>query len=513
MVMRAILLAAILIACLASTWAASKPEPSIRIQVDDENFFLGETVIVDIEATGLLEPLDLAALEWIGEVGRRTIGTRIAVIAGQVVEIQSVRIELTPRRAGDLVVGPVTAGHLASNAIAIRVEAQRPATWVPDGDDAQFSMTVTHAGPRVQEEIMLDIRLRHRHPVFEEEVILPSLAGLGAVPVFAERRTLEPAEGGWGVIAWRYLLHPERSGPVEIGPARFAATLARSRSERARIDFSAGPLRLTVKPAASGAGWWLPARAVRLRDEWSSDPTTLSAGDEVERTITVEAEAVRPEQIPDIVMADTRGLLVAKSGEERTGTVGEGGIVATARFSFRIRAISPVAIFVDTIRLPWWDTSAAVAREAIIPARRIEIGMPDREKLIEAAGGDRWISLVAAPNATSIVIACLVAAAAATAATLIGTGRDRTRRTPARAELAEASSAIRRLDPAAAVEALRRAARRDTNPEIAILRERLEIALARGGLDPAEVNALAAIARSMATRRTAPAPSRALPLL
>jgi hypothetical protein len=89
---------------------------------------------------------------------------------------------------------------------------------------------------------------------------------------------------------------------------------------------SASPIQLDVRPAASPAHWWLPARKVAMKDAWSVEPAGLSAGDEVVRTITVEAEGVRPEQIPDIVaMAETRGFQITPVGVRRSGSTNEAG--------------------------------------------------------------------------------------------------------------------------------------------------------------------------------------------
>lgn len=39
-------------------------------------------------------------------------------------------------------------------------------------------------------------------------------------------------------------------------------------------------------------------------------------------------------------------------------------------------------MFLDTVRIPWWDTELQLAREAIIPARRINVGLPDRANVL-----------------------------------------------------------------------------------------------------------------------------------
>ena len=51
-------------------------------------------------------------------------------------------------------------------------------------------------------------------------------------------------------------------------------------------------------------------------------------------------------------------------------------------------AQSPIPVFLDTVRVPWYDTVTASAREAIIPARRINVGLPDRADLLASLALD-----------------------------------------------------------------------------------------------------------------------------
>lgn len=450
----------------------------IVVKVDGDRFFLGDTVVLDIDSTGLEGPIDFSALDAVAAIGRQTVGTRIAVIRGQVVEIRSVRLEISPKKAGYITLGPLTAGAVASNTVTIDIEAERPPQWTPTAQDADMTMTVSEARPWLQQEVVLDIRVRHRHPLSNEEVKLPAFADFRITPVFEERRTIETADGGWAVLAWRYLLYPQHSGPITIDAPRLGATLSRTRVERARVELSVSPIQLDVRPAAGLSHWWLPARKVTLKDAWSTEPAGLSAGDEVMRTIRVEAEGVRPEQIPDVAMAETRGFQITPVGVRRSGSVKEAGSSATATFEFKLRAVSPVAIFVDTVRLPWWDTVAGEARNAIIPARRIEIGMPDRDKLIENAGGNPLVDRLPSPGWSVVAIAALAVAAVASGVFLTGRngGTD-----PARPLLKGAALRLKKGDANGAIEMLRQLPRDHRLwSAVAVIRSEIESSLATG---------------------------------
>ncbi|MCB1426210.1 MAG: BatD family protein, partial [Notoacmeibacter sp.] len=195
--------------------AATISSPSISLRLESDRIVSGDTVVLEIESVGLDAPIDLGPLRDIAAIGRETYGTRIAVIEGKVVEVKLRRIEIVPRETGLVIVGPLSAGAVSSNSQSVTVLAEPPPDWSPGPDDLQLVMRVSKADPHVQEEVILDIELAHRHPLVADEMPVPDLSGLDAVPVHEERRTLDE-KAGLRRIAWRYLVWPRRSGALVI---------------------------------------------------------------------------------------------------------------------------------------------------------------------------------------------------------------------------------------------------------------------------------------------------------
>lgn len=408
------LLQAVLVLLALCSALAAKPKPFIEINLETSDAFFGDTVVIEVRWSGLLDPIDLSALTRDADLVRETAGTRIAVIEGQVVDILSRRIELLPRRTGLLTLGPLAVDGLTSNSVSIDITEPTSVDWQPGPDDLRLEQTLSEPNPWLQQQTVLDIVFRTRHPILEEVVTLPQFDNFRAVPIYTQRRTLDESDSGWSKVAWRYLLFPQRSGELTIAGASIAGTAAKSRAERGRFEVKAPPIAVAVKPSVFGRNsWWVAASALTLSDEWSSDPTKLSAGDEVERVVRVAATGVLPEQLPDIVMGETRGLTVTPLEVTREDSIIGDVAQAKAAFRFRIRAMSPVPVFLDTIRVRWWDTVRARAADAIVPARRIDIGIPDRGVLVDnAMAGQSWWDrmLVAAARLDHFAYAALACA-------------------------------------------------------------------------------------------------------
>ncbi len=238
--------------------------------------------------------------------------------------------------------------------------------------------------PFVGQHIVADIELRHRHPIADEQVSLPDFSGFDVLEQYVERRTVETRgdEPSWRITAWRYHLFAQRSGELD----RRRSKLERNLDSVAHSTFDLRQALATPFPACQTADgnthWWLPATDVSLSDKWSKDPRELSAGDEILRTITLSARDVLANHLPDIVPPESRALTTYANRTIPLPAVDGDHVTATAIFEFRMIAQSPIPVFLDTVRVPWFSTVDNVAREAIIPARRINVGLPDRADLL-----------------------------------------------------------------------------------------------------------------------------------
>ncbi len=395
---------------------AADVNPAITLLGSNETVYRGDSVIIELESVGISDPLDTAPLFQGADLLRETRGTRIAVINERVVEMKLRRMELIPRHEGRVTFGPVTGtssrGPVTSNTIVIEVQPPPESNWEPAPDDLQIEVKLTTGDgasminlpdsvqasdsvsqPFVGQHIIADIELRHRNPIADEQVTLPDFDGFDILEQYVERRTVDTRESdnSWRITAWRYHLFAQRSGALSVGPVSWKGTSIRSRTQRSSFDRRSPSHSLHIKPAAGSAKWWLPASEVTLKDHWSMDPRNLTAGDEILRTITISARDVLASHLPDIIPPESRALTTTPISQTRSQQLTGNDITATAIFEFRMIAQSPIPVFLDTVRVPWFSTMDSQSREAIIPARRINVGLPDRADLLASiALEDSW---------------------------------------------------------------------------------------------------------------------------
>lgn len=409
---------------MAGLTHAATVTPGITLTTDNDSVYLGDTVVIEMEAVGILDNVDITALFKEADLLRETTGTRIAVVEERVVEVKLRRMEFLPRREGQIVFGPLqgeaATGVIVSNSLDINVLPATNEQWQPAEDDLQISVIFSNGGANdesadnastdkpapysayIGQRIIVDIELRHQHPIADEQLSLPDFDGFDVLTEYELRRTVEQvpvaadesseASERWRVISWRYHLFAQRSGTLTFKPLTWRGLVIRSRTQRAEFLKQTEPQVLQIKPALPDTNWWLPSTAVSLSDSWSQDALDLSAGDEVFRTITLRARDVLASHLPDVDMLESRAISSTLVEQSRTQQLLGDHITATATFRYRLVAQSPIPVFLDTVRVPWYDTSKSIARESIIPARRINVGLPDRADLLaELALNDGWL--------------------------------------------------------------------------------------------------------------------------
>ncbi len=376
----------------AQEFSNKRQADSIVLKTESKTLYLGDVLVIDIESIGLLDALDISPLLNQSDFIRETTGTLISVVNGKVVEIAVRRIELTPRKEGLLVLGPLTGdanqGKVTSNSLAVNVEPAPTADWVPEPEDLAIKVTVSKASPYVSEQFELNIQLMHQYALAAEQITLPDFSGFDVTPIFESRRLIDN-ETDQRTTSWRYLLHAQRSGKQVLAGPSWSATLIRSRTQRYDFSLQHKPIVLDVASIPENFPentWWLAAEALTLTDRWSSNVIQLSAGDEITRTIELNATGVLANHLPVVKPLATRSFHSTPLPVQRNHTLTGDITKASGLYEFRMIAESPVSVFLDTVRVPWFNTRTRKIEEAIIPARRVDILLPERaDQLAELA--------------------------------------------------------------------------------------------------------------------------------
>ena len=185
--------------------------PGLTLSIDSDTVYLGDSVVIELEAVGILDIVDISSLFKDADLLRESSGTRIAVIQDRVMEVKLRRMEFIPRQEGQISFGPLQAdsidGEVTSNTVAVNVLPAITTQWQPDSDDLQISFTLSDTSgvssnaaeqapftAYVGQHIIADISLKHKYPIADEQLTLPDFDGFDVLPEYEMRRTVQTME-------------------------------------------------------------------------------------------------------------------------------------------------------------------------------------------------------------------------------------------------------------------------------------------------------------------------------
>jgi hypothetical protein len=209
----------------------------------------------------------------------------------------------------------------------------------------------------------------------------PDIRGVEVlIEVAGEERSYESILNGkaYNVVERVYAIFPQESGEIAIAPARFEARVLRDGRITGRKIFESDPIRVTVSPIPPPPDGfpdavWFPARDVTLSQDWSREPDRLPAGEPITRHITVTALGQLSTQIPVIDPAVAESIKIYPDKPELRDTAEASGIRAVRKDQYAMIGISPGAVELPPLQLPWWNIDAGEWQLATLAGTSINI--------------------------------------------------------------------------------------------------------------------------------------------
>lgn len=293
-------------------------------------------------------------------------------------------IDLTPRRTGALDVPALVVGRERTAPLRLQVTGAR--AQQPRGD-AFVEVLVDDPAPYVQQGVGLVVRLHYATPLLSGELVQDAPDGASLQRVGDDVQSSREVGGRrYHVVERRYLLVPERSGPLVLPPARFRGRAAANFFDdffgggggRRELSAQSPPQTLQVRAQPAGAPQpWLPLRELRLR--YLATPTAARAGEAVEIAVEAVARGVTGAQFPDIPVPRVDGAQVFPERAETTERFIDGSPQLTVVRRYAVVPLAPGRLRVAGPRIDWWNVRERRAEAATLPELALEVasGNPD----------------------------------------------------------------------------------------------------------------------------------------
>lgn len=246
---------------------------------------------------------------------------------------------------------------------------------------AFLEMEVDDRDPYVQQSVGVVVRLYYASQLLSGELGLDAPDGASMQRVGQDRSLVREINGRrYNLVERRYLLIPERSGPLLLPGAHFEGRAAGGFFDemfgggngRLRATAPDQPLQVQPQPAAAPQPW-LPLHDLRLR--YTAAPTRARAGEAVTVVVEAVAEGATRAQFPELPEIDAGAdaqvfAEPAQYDESFNGSTPQ--LKLTRRYAIVPR--QPGTLVVPGLRMPWWDVRNAQAQTATLPDLTLNVG-------------------------------------------------------------------------------------------------------------------------------------------
>ena len=244
-----------------------------RAWLDRSEITYGETATLNIETDQSVQSIDYRALETQFDIAGQTVRRSFGRSASGMSTRKSLfAVGIRPRGPGVLTVPALKVG--ASTTPVLRMTVLPPSVLPASGDADVFVESVVDAPqPYVQQAVGVVVRLHYAVPLMSGQLDQEPPANASMQRVGEDLTYQRDIDGRrFNVVERRFLLIPERSGPLVLPGARFNGMTAGGFFDqifddgRKPLSAAAAIKRLQVQPIPANAPQpWLPLRDLKLR--------------------------------------------------------------------------------------------------------------------------------------------------------------------------------------------------------------------------------------------------------
>ena len=294
-------------------------------------------------------------------------------------------VELIPDKAGSITIPAIAFGKDRSPSIVITVKP-RYKNKKPSEREFISELDVDSSSVFVRSQIIVTQRMlstrRTARPRFSD-------LNFAGVAIMQEKlddgHSFDVERNGktYHVIEVKTAIHPLQAGELKIDPSVAVAQVAAGGdgninpliNNAITKNASSAPVSIQINsiPAAFQQQNWLPAKEVRLQEDWPATNTAFKAGEPITRIFSIYVDGQRYSQLPKLSLARVDNLKRYPDKAVNRNTISASGITSTRKVRLVLIPTKAGTYELPAVELPWWNTQSDSMQVATIPPRGFRV--------------------------------------------------------------------------------------------------------------------------------------------
>jgi hypothetical protein len=363
---------------------AIKIHAAVDAELDRDQVSEGDTIALTIRVSGDndAEP-DLTVLEKSFDIVSQSQSSSFTFSNYKQNSSREWRLQMFPKSTGTLTIPEITIGNEKTPALQVQVKqrnTQAEKNSSGNADPVFIKVSLDADSAYVQQEVIITAQVYQAVQLDNMQMSDPEFDNANVKKI--NQTSYQTTENGlaYRVHEIRYALYPREAGDLIIPEFVFnaraftdPASFFNMSANNSIIRRMSKPLRLKVKPIPANftGKIWLPARSLRLKEEWRDDQSMAQTGKAITRSVVIEANGLLSAQLPELPKQSVDGLQMYPDQPLLADQDTANGIRSTREEPVALIPTKPGTITLPEIRVAWWDVDNDQQKEAVLPASQL----------------------------------------------------------------------------------------------------------------------------------------------
>ncbi|CAM2747450.1 BatD family protein [Legionella worsleiensis] len=300
------------------------------------------------------------------------------LINGQAQTASQWIISLKPLKPGILTIPAIKLGMNKSNPITINVDDNQSNQDFPQNtgqqQDVVLTADVNEKTPFVNQQITYTVKLYNSKRLLDAQYQGPQVDNALLIPLGDAKRyqTIQNTIN-YVVEEQNYAVFPQKSGTLKISSPTFTALVYDFNSQRVKVRDKPIELNVQPVPAQYKGKLWLPAKQVKLTEDYENTSQILEQGSTLTRTVRLEGVAIPAQLLPTLDFKETDEFSVYPEKGADKNQVKQGELVGSTEFKVTYLFNKAGKTTIPELRLHWFNTTTKKDEVAVLAPRSLEI--------------------------------------------------------------------------------------------------------------------------------------------
>ncbi|WP_454781430.1 BatD family protein [Legionella sp. WA2022007384] len=304
-----------------------------------------------------------------------------SIINGQAQSSSEWTITLKPQKEGKVTIPAIRIGRDYTKPVTIEVSSSTTSQNTPRNDFANqnnqnlyLTTEVIPKKPYVNQQIIYKVTLYYSKHFLDADYKGPQVENALLVPLGEEKRSqIQKNNMTYLVEEQNYAIFPQKSGTLKIKSPVFTAVIYDFNPERVKAQDKTTSIDVQPIPKEFSGKTWLPAKQVKLMEQYENSEKTIAQGNTLIRTVILEGVGIPAQLLPTLNFAETDGVNVYPEKGKDKNRVTYGELIGRTEIKVTYLFNKAGKITIPELKLPWFNTETGKEEIATLPAKTFEV--------------------------------------------------------------------------------------------------------------------------------------------